>query len=88
MSSICMAPDMLLCWQLAKLDRYFDKLHPCFPILDEKTFHEVWQKDSNRLSSALVCDIYASALHFWNTSERLKQHPRPDLVVSRRAHLD
>ncbi|SMR56712.1 unnamed protein product [Zymoseptoria tritici ST99CH_1E4] len=36
---------------------YFDKLHPCFPIIDEKTFHELWQRDPDRISSTIVCDF-------------------------------
>lgn len=63
------------------INLYFEKLHPCFPIIDEKTFHELWKKQPDRLSSTLVCDIYASALHFWNTSEKLKRHLRPDIAV-------
>ncbi|EGP85465.1 uncharacterized protein MYCGRDRAFT_61319 [Zymoseptoria tritici IPO323] len=59
---------------------YFDKLHPCFPIIDEKTFHELWQRDPDRISSTIVCDMYAVALKFWNTSGQLKSHQRPDLA--------
>ena len=62
------------------MSRYFDKLHPCFPVIDEASFQELWHKHPDRISSALVCDVYASALHFWTTSDRLKQFPRPDLV--------
>jgi hypothetical protein len=58
---------------------YFSYLHPCFPILDEKTFQNLWQRDNSRISSTLVCDLYASALPFWNRSTLLSQHPRPDL---------
>jgi hypothetical protein len=58
---------------------YFETLHPCFPILDEETFLDMWQKDNQRISSVLLCDLYASALPFWRTSESLSTHPRPDL---------
>src|SRR5689334_3269495 len=58
--------------------RYFDHLHPCFPVLDEKTFSDMWHKDNDRISSTLICDLYASALLFWNKSEELRHHPRPD----------
>ncbi|KAF2690747.1 hypothetical protein K458DRAFT_438552 [Lentithecium fluviatile CBS 122367] len=58
---------------------YFDHLHPCFPILDEKTFSEMWNKDDDRISSSLICDLYASALLFWNKSDVLRHHPRPDM---------
>jgi hypothetical protein len=58
---------------------YFDCLHPCFPIMDEETFLELWKKDNNRVSSTLMCDIYASALLYWRRSNVLRQYPRPDL---------
>jgi hypothetical protein len=58
---------------------YFDHLHPCFPILDEKTFQNLWQRDNKRISSTLICDIYASALLFWKRAITLSQFPRPDL---------
>jgi hypothetical protein len=58
---------------------YFEYLHPCFPILDEKTFQNLWQRGNSRISSTLICDLYASALPFWKRSALLSQHPRPDL---------
>lgn len=57
---------------------YFDSLHPCFPILDEESFQELWHKDKECISSALLCDIYASALPFWRTSDALRRHSKPD----------
>ncbi|KAF2129565.1 hypothetical protein P153DRAFT_340543 [Dothidotthia symphoricarpi CBS 119687] len=57
---------------------YFNHLHPCFPIVDEKTFADMWHKNNDRISSTLLCDMYASALSFWKSSEILRQHPRPD----------
>ncbi|KAH7346847.1 hypothetical protein BKA65DRAFT_585911 [Rhexocercosporidium sp. MPI-PUGE-AT-0058] len=56
---------------------YFENLHPCFPIVDKKTL-ELWKKDPGRISSTLVCDIYASALTFWHKSDILKAHAQPD----------
>ncbi|MAD87718.1 MAG: hypothetical protein CL912_32560 [Deltaproteobacteria bacterium] len=58
---------------------YFEYVHPCFPIVDKKTFLELWKKDPERISSTLVCDIYASALIFWPKSEILRGHAQPDL---------
>ncbi|KAH7394984.1 fungal-specific transcription factor domain-containing protein [Phaeosphaeria sp. MPI-PUGE-AT-0046c] len=57
---------------------YFDYLHPCFPILDEDIFQGLWHRDSDRISSTLLCDIYASALSFWRRSSVLCQQPLPD----------
>ncbi|KAI5366346.1 hypothetical protein Slin15195_G078660 [Septoria linicola] len=62
------------------VDLFFAKLHPCFPIIDEKTFRDLWQKDRARISSTLICNIYAAALHFWQTSERLTHQAQPDLT--------
>lgn len=61
------------------LKLYFNHIHPCFPILDETTFSEMWHKDEERISSTLLCDMYASALSFWNNSAVLKQFPKPDV---------
>lgn len=61
---------------------YFDHLHPCFPILDEETFCDLWTRDPDRISSTLVCDIYCVTLLFWNKSDVLVGHPRPDLVFA------
>jgi hypothetical protein len=58
---------------------YFEYLHPCFPILDEQTFQNLWQRENSRISSTLICDLYASALPFWERAAVLSQHPRPDL---------
>ncbi|KAJ8109449.1 hypothetical protein OPT61_g7453 [Boeremia exigua] len=57
---------------------FFEHLHPCFPVLDEKTFLDMWQNDSDRISPALVCDIYASALQVWSRSKVLSKQKRPD----------
>ncbi|PVI07981.1 hypothetical protein DM02DRAFT_608589 [Periconia macrospinosa] len=57
---------------------YFEYLHPYFPILDSTTFLDLWQNNNYRLSSTLVCDLYASALLFWNKSEVLRAHASPD----------
>ncbi|CAK1363200.1 putative transcriptional regulatory protein [Cercospora beticola] len=61
------------------VELYFTKMHPCFPIIDEKTFKELWVQDRTRISSPLLCDIYAAALHFWHTSPDLQPYPQPDL---------
>ena len=57
---------------------FFACLHPCFPVLDEKTFADMWRVDSNRISSALICDMYASALQVWSRSSLLRNQVRPD----------
>jgi hypothetical protein len=58
---------------------YFTSRHFRFPIIDEQTFQHLWQHDSERISSTLMCDIYASALLYWKRSDMLRGYPRPDL---------
>lgn len=58
--------------------RYFENLHSCFPVVDKQTFLDLWYRGPERISSTLVCDIYASALLFWHKSDILKRHARPD----------
>jgi hypothetical protein len=58
---------------------YFEHLHPCFPIMDEKTFSDLWSKDKARISSTVVCDLYAAALSYWDSSYALHGHTRPDV---------
>lgn len=57
---------------------YFDHLHPCFPVLDKETFLTIWEVDRDRISSTLVCDLYASALQVWGRSAALCRQVRPD----------
>lgn len=57
---------------------FFEHLHPCFPVLDEKTFTDMWRLGSDRISPALICDIYASALQVWQRSPVLRDRIRPD----------
>lgn len=58
---------------------FFKQLYPCFPVLDQKTFLDIWRKDDEKISSALVCSLYASACIFWSTSESLRSRAAPDL---------
>jgi hypothetical protein len=39
----------------------------------------MWQRDDDRISSTLICDLYALTLLFWNRSEVLRHLPRPNL---------
>jgi hypothetical protein len=59
-------------------EAYFEHLHPCFPVLDDTTFKDMWRDDSDRISPTLVCDLYASALQVWNRSSVLRHQVRPD----------
>jgi hypothetical protein len=46
--------------------------------VDKKTFLDLWRREPERISSTLVCDIYASAILYWHKSDVLKHHHKPD----------
>jgi hypothetical protein len=41
---------------------------------------DLWHRDPERISSTLVCDVYAISALFWHSSDALKKHTRPDLA--------
>lgn len=55
--------------------RYFDKFHPAFPLLDEKSISESYHDD--RLPHTLACEIYAVSLLSWNLSPAISKSGRP-----------
>lgn len=59
--------------------RYFNKIHRCFPVIDESSFWSLWRTDPRRISPTLLCDIYAISLPYWHCSEKLRGHQRPDV---------
>jgi hypothetical protein len=63
------------------MSRYFDRIHPWFPVLEMSTFVLGVQRRSS-VSSALVCDLYAASLIYWHTSPELTRHPPPDIAYS------
>ena len=58
--------------------RYFEEIHPAFPILDEPSFRELYKKNIEQLSPTLLCDFFALSLTLWDHSPVLRQHPQPD----------
>ncbi|KAF2147071.1 uncharacterized protein K452DRAFT_217511 [Aplosporella prunicola CBS 121167] len=55
---------------------YFKHIHPSFPVLNEESFMNI-EDQGCRVSSALLCQIYAISLTFWNQSESLAHHHCP-----------
>lgn len=53
---------------------YFKHIHPAFPVLDEEL---VSGEDGRKVSSTLLCEIYAISLTFWHFSDTLKHHHCP-----------
>ncbi|KAG4435800.1 hypothetical protein IFR05_008721 [Cadophora sp. M221] len=56
---------------------YLTNIHPAFPILDENLLQDS-SANQCRGSAALLCDVYASALIFWNQAPISAGRSRPD----------
>ncbi|PPJ58228.1 hypothetical protein CBER1_10213 [Cercospora berteroae] len=62
------------------LRTFFDRVHPCFPVLDAAMFWDLWLADRKRLSSTLVCDMIAVALpSFARSDDAVPLRPCPDV---------
>lgn len=48
------------------------------PIVERDTFLDLWRNDRERISSTLICDLYATSLRYWSSSEALKPITQPD----------
>lgn len=57
---------------------YFEYIHPSFPVMDEEHFLHLYKTGNKSLSAALVCELVASSLIYWQHSKTLRQHPCPD----------
>lgn len=73
-----MLPLTISCF-LIQIHRYFEHIHPYFPVVDEDAVLDLLRGAGNKVSPVLLCDLYASALPLWSRSNRLKHHPRPDI---------
>lgn len=59
-------------------DSYLDKVHPAFPIIDETKLLGTQKNEASGLSAALICQIYAITMSYWNQASFSKAHPHPD----------
>ncbi|EWC48424.1 hypothetical protein DRE_02193 [Drechslerella stenobrocha 248] len=57
---------------------YFELVHPCFPIVGDELRAQLLGPRWQDVNSALLCNIYASIVPLWDSSEILRLHPRPD----------
>lgn len=62
------------------LDLYFRKIHPRLPVVDKTSFWALWRQDRARISSPLLCQMYAVCTIFWRCSEALKGAGQPDIA--------
>ncbi|KEQ90403.1 hypothetical protein AUEXF2481DRAFT_48759 [Aureobasidium subglaciale EXF-2481] len=60
------------------VDLFFEHANVCFPILDEISFRRTYSEHKDRLSAALLANLYANAMTYWNNSPRLRPCHSPD----------
>ncbi|KAI9729416.1 MAG: Fungal specific transcription factor [Claussenomyces sp. TS43310] len=63
----------------ALIDLYFYIIHPNFPILQKNVFLEKYGSSHREISPPLLAAVYILAINWWDHSEVLTQHPRPNL---------
>lgn len=63
----------------ALIDLYFRVIHPNFPILQKNVFLEKYARSHREFSPPLLAAIYILAINWWDHSEMLANHPRPNL---------
>ncbi|KAG9659639.1 hypothetical protein KCU95_g3407, partial [Aureobasidium melanogenum] len=60
------------------IDLFFENVNVCFPILDEVSFRRTYTEHKDRLSCALLANLYANAMTYWKNSPRLRSCHPPD----------
>ena len=61
------------------LGSYLTKVHPCFPVIDQRKLDKVINKTKSvHCSATLSCEIYAITLCFWSQTDVAVKGPRPD----------
>ncbi|KAH0277150.1 hypothetical protein KCU91_g3383, partial [Aureobasidium melanogenum] len=60
------------------IDIFFENVNVCFPILDEVSFRRMYTEHKDRLSCALLANLYANAMTYWKNSPRLRSCHPPD----------
>ena len=63
----------------ALVDLYFHIIHPSFPIVQKKVFLEKYARSYREFSPAVLAAMYILAINWWDHSEQLSGHPRPDV---------
>ncbi|CEL02244.1 hypothetical protein ASPCAL03415 [Aspergillus calidoustus] len=61
------------------LNLYFFKANPCFPLFDEASFRGSYSLHKNKISPALLSNLYANSLVYWKSSPRLASGRTPDI---------
>ncbi|KAJ2906454.1 hypothetical protein MKZ38_001435 [Zalerion maritima] len=61
------------------MDLYFDIVHPALPIVQKAVFYEKYDRSYREFSPPMLAAIYILAINWWDHSDELAQHPRPNV---------
>lgn len=58
---------------------FFTHANICFPIFDEPSFRTSYAAHKEKISPALLCNLYANSLIYWKNSPKLRAGRTPDI---------
>lgn len=58
---------------------YFKIIHPCFPVLDKKTFMEKYARTHREFSPPCLAAVYILASKWWHYDRELSSQSKPDI---------
>ncbi|KAJ5161418.1 hypothetical protein N7492_006810 [Penicillium capsulatum] len=61
------------------LNMFFAHANACFPIFDEVSFRSAYSTHKEKISPALLCNLYANSLIYWKNSPKLYTGRTPDI---------
>ncbi|RAH65214.1 fungal specific transcription factor domain-containing protein [Aspergillus aculeatinus CBS 121060] len=61
------------------IEKSFQRANVCFPIFDEASFRSAYSLQRDKLSPALLCNLYANSLVYWQASSILSTNNPPDM---------
>jgi hypothetical protein len=64
----------------ALIDLYFHIIHPNFPIIQKAVFLEKYAVSYREFSPPILAAMYILAINWWDHSEALVNHPRPNIA--------
>src|SRR5262245_6354893 len=59
--------------------RFFSHANTCFPIFEEASFKKVYSDHKEKISPALLSNLYANALIYWEASSKLRAGRCPNI---------
>lgn len=63
------------------IDLYFRIIHPSFPILHKKVYHEKYERSHREFSPALLAAVYGLEMTYWTYSPELSYSSIPNVTL-------